>query len=313
MLASFRQTRVLLLAPALLLAGCLGDAADTGAAALCPTDSLPAGEVQVLAEGFVADGLPGTEGLVFSPDGRLFVGGSGWQGGGYVAEVQPDGTWAAVADLPGSVGLAWWQDQLVVAASSDDGGRIDAVSTDGVVTTLTSALPGANFAAPTPWGSLLVSDPNDAVIWEVQPDGATASWLDGVPSPNGLVFSPDGRYLYAANTYASPADFHRIAVVDGAAAGFEVLATLDGAATQDGVALDGNGDVYVVLNVPSEVWRISAAGELALVAEGVAWGASMAFGVGDRWDPCSLYVTSLFDDVLFRVGVGVPGYTAAAR
>lgn len=62
----------------------------------CP-DSVP-GEVHLLAEGF-----GGTEGIAFSPQGRLFAG-----DGDVLTEVQPDGTWAVEADVPGIIGLAWW-------------------------------------------------------------------------------------------------------------------------------------------------------------------------------------------------------------
>ena len=43
-----------------------------------------------------------------------------------------------------------------------------------------------------------------------------------------------------------------------------------------------------------------------VLAEGIDFGASIAFGTGD-WDPCSVYATSLFGPEVFRVGVGVRG------
>jgi len=58
-----------------------------------------------------------------------------------------------------------------------------------------------------------------------------------------------------------------------------------------------------------QIWEVSPHGTTELLASGVDWGASGAEG----WDPCSPYVTSLFDDVLFGVGVGVPGATAPGQ
>jgi len=128
-----------------------------------------------------------------------------------------------------------------------------------------------------------------------------------VPSPNGLVYDAAEDWLYVANTFGSPNQLGRIPV-DGEGAGpWEPVATFQDGATQDGLAMDANGDIYVALNLPSEVARVTPSGDLEGVAEGVDWVASMAFGVGEGWDPCSLYATSLFSDVVFRVGIGVPG------
>ena len=83
------------------------------------------------------------------------------------------------------------------------------------------------------------------------------------------------------------------------------------ASTPDGIAVDVDGMVYVAANIPGQIWRVDGAADSLqrgeLVAEGVASVASLAFGNGPGFDPCSLYVTQLFGSQVIRVGVGVPG------
>lgn len=276
---------------------------DTGVCAA----SLPAGTVEVVASGFEVEGLVGTEGVVFSPDGRLFVGGTAAQGGGYVAEVQPDGTWSVLAEVPGSVGLAWWQDTLVVASGAEEGGVVAVDVHSGETRWLATGIPSANFPLPTPWGTLLVATHTVDRVYEVQPDGAVSVWADALETPNGLAFSPDGAWLYVANTYGNPNRFGRIPVSGGVAGAWEPLAELPVGSTQDGLAIDAEGVVYIALNVPGQVARVQPDGAWEVLAEGVDWAASLAFGVGPGWDACSLYTTSLFSGELYQVGAGAPG------
>jgi hypothetical protein len=66
--------------------------------------------------------------------------------------------------------------------------------------------------------------------------------------------------------------------------------------------------VYVAQNLAGRIDRVDPEdGSEVAVAEGVAFAASAAFGVGAGWDACALYVTSLFSDELYVVGVGEPG------
>ncbi|HHO52752.1 MAG TPA: hypothetical protein ENK18_18220 [Deltaproteobacteria bacterium] len=283
----------------------------------CPPDTLEPGEVQIFATGFDADtvGAVGTEGLTAGPGGRLFVGGSGVLGGGYVAELYPDGTWSSIVDLPGSVGLAWWRDRLMVATSDTGDGSAGVVAVDpdaGTSALLVAGLQGANFLAVTPWDTLLVSSPDEDVLWQISDEAAgqpptVQTWAEGVPSPNGVVFDLDGETVYVANTYRRPSVVSSIPVFDGAAGAIGVLATLPDGSTQDGVALDATGALYVANNVPGTIARISPDGSWDTLASGVAWGASLAFGEGGGFDPCSLYVSSLFSADVFRVGTGTPG------
>ena len=296
---------------ALLLLACSSTPAvvDTGLQpSVCPSGSLEPGVVEVLATGFDVDGTVGTEGLVFSPDGRLFVGGSGIGGGGYVAEIFLDGTWTRLVDVPQSIGLAWHDERVLVATGDVGTGEGGLVSVDPdtlEVEEVATGIPDANFPAPTPWGTILVSVPSGETVWEVA-DGGVSVWAEGVPSPNGIAITPDGSRVYVANTYVTPSTVASIPVTDGVAGPVGTLATLPDGSTQDGVALDAEGNLYVVNNLPGTLARITPSGDWDIVAEGIDFGASIAFGTGD-WDPCSVYATSLFGPDVFRVGVGARG------
>jgi hypothetical protein len=312
------RTAVCLLMP--LLAGCTSKGypvtdtggGDSGAAGRCGAGALAAGEVRVLSSALDVDGTAGSEGIVFSPEGRLFIGGAAISGGGFVGELDAAGAFSSIADVPGSVGLEWWDGEVAVAvgsggAAGELGGVVMVDPDSGATRVLSAEVPGANFPVLTPWGSLLVSSPDAGAVFEVQADGTTTTWVDGLVSPNGLVFGAGGDVLYVAQTYQTPSVFRAVAVDgSGAAGAITELATLDDGATQDGVAIDEDGDVYVVLNLPGQIVRITPAGETTLVAEGVDFGASMRFGRGD-FSACSLFVSSLFSADVFEVGVGRPG------
>jgi gluconolactonase len=129
-----------------------------------------------------------------------------------------------------------------------------------------------------------------------------------------MAYSPDGSVFYVASTFTPQGQLTRYEVgPDGMpieATGVEIL-QLGMASTPDGIAVDANGWVYVAANLRGEIWRVDgAATELQqgeLVADELGFPASLAFGRGSGFDPCSLYVTQLENDTLQRVGVGVAG------
>ncbi len=266
----------------------------------CP-DSVP-GAVHLFADGFA-----GTEGITFSDDGRLFAG-----DGTVLVELQPDGAWDVIADVPGIIGLAYW-DGRVIAATSDSGdadGRDGVFSIDpdtGEVTRIGPGLEGANFVTVTPWDTLIVSDPNVDKLFELTADGTVTTWLDGLESPNGTAFSADGDTLWAVSTYANPAPVWRIPVTDGTAGTAVAITEYEPAIVPDGVAVGAGGDLYVALILGGFLDVVSADGSRETVAADIGAPASVAFGEGDAWDLCSIYSTSLFSDELFRVEVGEVG------
>ena len=136
--------------------------------------------------------------------------------------------------------------------------------------------------------------------------GAVALWSDGVPTPNGMVFTLDGNTLYIAATFQEEGLWRIPVSSEGVAETAERWVPFEGAAP-DGVAIDAEGNVYVALNTAGQIAKVDPAGNSSTLAMDMTGPASMAFGQGD-FDPCSLYVTSLFPPAkLYRVGAGVLG------
>lgn len=291
----------------LLLLACAAPPADDSASStssVCRGDLAP-GAVEEVATGFTS----GTEGLSFV-GGRLFV--SVPDG---VMEVLPDGTVARLATTTSALGLAPWSGGLAVAApgaftldGSGDDGEVLHVGLDGVVDPLAQGLPNPNFVVATPWGSLLVDDDTNETIWQLGDTGALP-WLDGVPSPNGMGFSPDGRTLYVVSTFVSDPPLWAVPIgADGAPGTPVALATLPTASTPDGLAVAADGSVVVAANLAGELVAVDPnTGATTTLASGLDTPASIAFGDGETWDACSLYATSLYGDAVVRVGLDRAG------
>ena len=272
----------------------------------------PVGAPEVLAEGFTAEASPtgtqGTEGVAFAPDGTLYV-----SARDRVVTVDPDGTVTDVAPVGGTIGIVWWRGALWVTSNTDDAGEDDPalveISPEGDITRHPVSGPTSpNFLTPTPWGTLLVSQPvqgGTGPLYEYDPGTqALTVWADGIPSPNGMVFSPDLSELYVAHTFSEPG-LSSIAV-DGEAAGdLTSLVRWEGGAG-DGVALGADGTVFFLNNTVQSIdtWKD---GTHEVLVEEVPWAASIAFARGPGWDPCEAVVTNLFGSTLTKVRLGTTG------
>lgn len=274
---------------------------DTPEASVCPTD-LAVGEIVVQA-----DFADGTEGVAFP--------------GAWFMVTVPDGVmaysealgWSRFATLPHALGLAPAADGVLVAdpgafdfSGTDADGRLLSIGWDGVVAVLAEGMPNPNAIVAGPGDTLLVSD-DTSRIYAVA-DGGFTTWLDTVPSPNGMAWSPDGTALYVVSTFVPDPPLWRVPLVDGVPGTPEVVTTFPTGAAPDGLAVDAEGGVWVALNVADEVVRVDpATGAQTARVTGITSPASLAFGAADGFDPCSLYVTELRGDHVWRLATGVEG------
>lgn len=259
-----------------------------------------------------------SEGIAFSGDGRLFV-----ASGDEILELSADGTARPFATVPRTVGLAWWGDALYVA-SGDDGsgapaaafcapgahGAVWRVERDGTARVFAAPLAQPNFLAVTPWGTLLVSNDcrEESTIRELLADGTIRPWLEGIPSANGMAFDAEGATLFVVSTFVDEPPLWEVPVGRDGTPGAPIARfSLGAGSTPDGLALDGGGAIYVALNVAGEIARTDPAGPPSTFLTELPFVASLAFGEGEGFDPCSMYVTSLLGGELRRVRVGVPG------
>jgi gluconolactonase len=117
-----------------------------------------------------------------------------------------------------------------------------------------------NFPTFDAEGRLYVSDSHafkepGPGIFRFLPDGSGELWYDEpINFANGLAFSPDGNYLYVAETFGNAV--FRIAIEDGYAGSREEVARLPGI-LPDGLAFDTEGNLYVACYEPSQVIRVT--------------------------------------------------------
>lgn len=269
-------------------------------------------DLEVGAQEFLYNGFAGgSEGISFGADGLLYV-----TADAEVWRLDAAGEASVFAEVAAPVGLARLADGgFIVAgfgAAMQPDGAVFRVDGGGVVSQIAVGIDDPNFVTIAPDGSALVSDDFDTRVFRVTLDGDVSVVLT-VESPNGMAYSPDGQAFYVASTFTAEAPLTRFAVdaaglpVEGS--GLEILHLGQGA-TPDGIAVSEDNQVYVAANLAGEIWRVDgAASELQpgeLVAS-LGYPASLAFGVGPDFDPCSLYVTQLAADGVVRVAVGVRG------
>ncbi|MGD8607253.1 MAG: SMP-30/gluconolactonase/LRE family protein [Myxococcales bacterium] len=282
-----------------MVAGC--DSGSSEPIRVCASD-IAAGEVQA----FGPQTPTRTEGIAFDGDGNLFVSALYNDADDELLSIASDGSSQAVAQAPSLLGLAN-SENGILAAGIDTGELLLVDPADGSVQVIAQNLGAPNFVVTTPWGTILVSDDSQGedTIDEVTWDGEVSTWVQGVPTPNGMVFSLDGRTLYVASTFQD-IGLWRVPVSESGEAGTPQKWVSFELTTPDGVAIDSEGNVYVALNTTGQIAKVDPQGNASILAEGVDWAASLAFGQGD-FDPCSIYATSLFDRQLWRVGTGVLG------
>lgn len=295
----------------LALAGCSSDPApgmDAGTDAgtdperSCATD-IAVGEVQPFGDPLATR----SEGITFDAEGTLFVSQLQNDADDQLLRFSPDGSYQTVAESESILGLASDPDGIL-AASIETGELLLIDPTTGATPAVADGLGAPNFVVTTPWGTTLVSDDTrgTSIISEVTAAGEVSVWSDGVPTPNGMVFSLDNLTLYVAATF-DDTGLWRVPVSETGEAGTaEKWVPFDVTTTPDGVAIDSEGNVYVALNLNDEIAQVKPDGSVTIIAEGVDKAASLAFGQGD-YDPCSIYVTNLFGDQVWRVGIGILG------
>lgn len=265
---------------------------------LCGDDPAP-GTLRVLADLGTT-----SEGVAFSPDGRLFVGTP--EG---VVEVQPDGAVRPAGAVPSPVGLAPY-DGGVIVASGDDGmgsGGIYYVDGSNEPDLWSVGLERPNFITATPWGTHLVSSPLGPGIVEVGAGGVWQLWSDAVPSPNGMVFEPGGGALFTVSTFQQEPPLWRVPTTDGLAGIPDARWVFPTGTAPDGVAMDSEGAVLILLNLTGQLVRFTEAEGALLINDTMTGPASIAIGPGGPWDPCEAIITSLYTNDLYAVRLSVPG------
>jgi sugar lactone lactonase YvrE len=170
-------------------------------------------------------------GLGWTPDGRLLVVSMTDR---RLLQRDPAG-WTEVADLSS---LATWHCNDMVV---DDAGR-------AYVGTFGFDLDGGAASAP---GQIIVVDP----------DGRARLAAGDARFPNGMVLTPDGRVLIAAESLGLALRAYDVAP-DGTLERGRTWAELPGV-VPDGICLDAEGAVWVASPLTSEVLRVQAGGGVA--------------------------------------------------
>lgn len=288
------------LAVSLVFAAC--DSSSSTPPRVCATD-IEVGEVQA----FAMPTPSRSEGITFDNGGTLYISSLEAEADDQLLRVTTEGGFDVAAESPSILGLANHSRGIIAGAiATGELLLIDPVT--GNVDVIADGLGAPNFVVVTPWDTMLVSDDSfgESTIREVTFEGEVSVWVEGVPTPNGMVFSLDGSTLYVAATFTDVGVWQVPVSPNGEAGTPQKWVAYEPGSTPDGLAIDSEGNVYVALNLDDQIAKITPDGTSTFIAENVGRPASLAFGRGS-YDPCSIYVTNLFETQLWRIGTGVLG------
>ena len=144
-------------------------------------------------------------------------------------------------------------------------------------------------------------------VFRLRPDGALDCLIDNVPSPNGLILTPDEKALLLAVTRGN-CIWHLPFGHDGKVARVGLFIQLSGSAGggPDGLAMDEEGNLSIAHVRMGSVWVFSAIGEPLYrlrSCKGLST-TNLAYGGPDRK---GLFITETQTGTVLRAEMPVPG------
>ncbi len=254
------------------------------------------------------------EGPVFDTHGNLYVTDIPF---GRVFRIDPKGEWDLVAQWDGEPnGMKFLSETELLVTDYKNGlmrlniqtGRVksflerrNSESFKGVNDLVLDARGNVYF---TDQGQTGMHDPSGRV-YRLSPDGKLDLLLNNVPSPNGIVLSPDERFLFVAATRGN-AVWRMPLLSDGSVSKVGQFFTSYGPSGPDGLAMDESGRLLVANPGLAYVWVLSHWAEPEEILTGPK-GASltnMAFGGKDRK---TLYCTDSSNGNILKADMSVAG------
>lgn len=213
-------------------------------------------------------GIDGTGGLAWDPDGSLILGFNG-------------GNDNAVVDGP-------------------DGGLLKVDPETGKSSPVATGMGMANGIVRGADGAIYASNDFAGGIDRVVGGKVEDDWSK-VATPNGLVIDTVGRYLYAAQTF-QPASIARIDLRDPTQEEpYYQAPPSDAAGGPDGMTRDDADRLYVAVNALGEVWRIDTDRSACAIAKGIVNASAVNWGGGEPGFPArNLYAVG-FSGVLVEL------------
>ncbi len=211
------------------------------------------------------------EGPVFGPDGTLYVTDIPF---GRIFAISPDGDWSLVAEYEGWPNGMKLLDAQRLLVADHRLGLIEVDPSTGARTVLCDSFEsrpfhGLNDLTIAPDGDVYFTDQglSDLLdpfgrVFRLTRDGKLELVAAGIASPNGLVFSPEGRTLYLAVTRANAV--WRLPLDDrGQVRKAGLFVQLSGGIGPDGLAWNAETGGLIVVHPGRGVWEFAADGEPA--------------------------------------------------
>ena len=257
------------------------------------------------------------EGPVFDAAGNLYVTDIPW---GRIFRIDPAGDWDLVSEFDGEPnGMKFTDERTLIITDYKNGlMALDVVSGElkpylerrnserfrGVKDLVFDSSGNLYF---TDQGQSGMHEPTGRV-YRLTPEGRLDLLLSNVPSPNGVVLSPDERVLFVAATRGNCV-WRAPLMPDGSVAKVGQFFTSYGPSGPDGLAMDEEGRLLVANPGLGYVWVLNHRAEPVVVlrsAEGMSL-TNLAFGGPTR---TVLYCTESTTGTILRTQLDVPGMTA---
>ena len=254
------------------------------------------------------------EGPVFDAAGNLYVTDIPF---GRVFRVDPAGSWSLVAQWDGEPnGMKFLSATELLVTDYRNGLMLLDIRTGQVRPFLErrngESFKGVNDLVFDTRGNLYFTDQGQTGlhdptgrVYRLAPDGRLDLLLSNVPSPNGIVLSPDERFLFVAATRGNCV-WRMPLLADGSVSKAGQFFTSHGPSGPDGLAMDEEGRLLVANPGLGYVWVLDRYAEPQLVLRGPR-GASvtnLAFGGLDRK---TLYCTDSTHGSVLVARLDVPG------